>query len=265
VGGNVARLGPLLAGPLLAGVLWPGRRVVLAVAAPLLVYWSVIAPVRDLAQLIGDPSVHEAYYAPLLSELDARALGRPLRVEVPMTAAHWESVYVAERFPLARGWERQLDTRYAPLFYRPRLDPAEYRDWLSDNGVGFVAVPDVQLDNAGKKEAALVLRGLPYLVEVWRSAHWRLFAMRDPTPLAGLPAHLDALGATSFSLTFPRAGRVRVLVRFTPYWAITAGRGCVGPAAGGWTAVSAPGPGRISVGIRFAISRVRATTSRCVD
>jgi hypothetical protein len=54
-------------------------------------------------------------------------------------------------------------------------------------------------------------------------------------------------------------------VRFTPYWSLTSGEGCVGPAPGGWTAVTAFGHEHISVGIRFAWSRVRARDRRCVD
>ena len=43
---------------------------------------------------------------------------RPLgRVEVVPTAFHWEAAYVAPAFPLARGWERQLDTANNSIFY----------------------------------------------------------------------------------------------------------------------------------------------------
>ena len=267
VGGNAARLGPLVAGPIVVAVLWDRRGALLAVAVPVLAYWSVVTPVRDVASLAGDPSVHEAYYAPLLSELGARADGRPLRVEIPLTAAHWEANYVAARFSLARGWERQLDTRYAALFYRPSLSPGAYRAWLLDNAVSYVAVPDVRLDAAGRLEARLIAGGLPYLAPVWRSAHWRLYAVRGAAPLAGPPAVLTSLGDDSFGLSFPRPARVVVRVRFTPYWAVVVrpgpGRACVGPAPGGWTAVSSPAAGSLRIGIRFAPDRIRATSARC--
>ncbi len=123
----------------------------------------------------------------------------------------------------------------------------------------------MRLDAAGRPEAALIARGLPYLALVWRSAHWRLYAVRGATPLASAPATLTALGSDSFALAVPRAARVQVRVRYTPYWAITAGRGCVGPAPDGWTAVSAAGPGRVVVGIRFALSRIQSRRPRCVD
>ena len=264
MGGNVERLGALIAGPLLVGALWGRRAVLLALLVPVLAYWSLVASVRDLASLVGDPSVHAAYYAPLLGELAARAHGRPLRVEIPLTGAHWESAYVAERYSLARGWERQLDTRYGALFYGTTLSPAAYHAWLRDNAVAYVAVPDVRLDSAGRQEARLVAAGLPYLSQVWRSAHWRLYAVRDAAPLASAPATLTALGNDGFALALPRAATVVVRVRYTPYWAIVNGRGCVAPAGGGWTQIASRAPGRVVVGIRFALTRIGSHATRCV-
>lgn len=177
MGGNAARLGPLLAAPLLAGVLWTGRRKALLLLAPVLLYWQIVTPVRDLASIASDPSVHASYYAPLLAELKVLDHGRPAIVEVPLTRAHWEAAYLAghDGVQLARGWERQLDTRYAPLFYRPTLAPSAYRSWLSQNRVRYVALPDSPLDSAGRLEGELVRRGVPYLRPIWHSRHWRLY------------------------------------------------------------------------------------------
>ncbi|HTC60374.1 MAG TPA: hypothetical protein VK691_09700 [Solirubrobacteraceae bacterium] len=177
VGGNAARLGPLLAAPLLAGVLWEKQRVVLLALAPLLLYWQLATPIRDYSSISGDPSVHASYYAPVLAELRGLSHGRPTIVEVPMTAAHWESAYLAghDGVELARGWERQLDTRYAAVFYRRTLSPAAYRGWLAENRVAYVALPDAPLDKAGSLEGRLLAHGLPYLRELWHSEHWRLY------------------------------------------------------------------------------------------
>ena len=98
-------------------------------------------------------------------------------VEVPLTKAHWEAAYLAahDGIELARGWERQLDTRYAAIFYQPTLSPAVYRAWLAENEVQYVALPDAPLDKAGSLEGALIARGLPYLRALWHSKHWRIY------------------------------------------------------------------------------------------
>jgi hypothetical protein len=177
VGGNAARLGPPLAAPLLTGVLWDRRRGVLCLLAPVLLYWQLNTPIGDLSLIAGQPSAKASYYAPLLSEMRHLRHDTPTIVEVPLTAIHAEAAYVAghDQISLARGWDRQLDTRYAALFYRPTLTAAAYRAWLAENRVLYVALPDARLDYAGKEEGALVTRGLPYLREVWRSRHWRLY------------------------------------------------------------------------------------------
>jgi hypothetical protein len=204
VGGNAARLGATLAGPLLVGVLWGNHRMtrkvegpgspasgrlrhplVLLVLAPVLLYWQLETPINDVSSLAGDPSVNAAYYAPLRAEL-RRLDGNPPHsrtiVEVPLTGSHWEAANLAghEGIALARGWERQLDTRYGALFYRPGLTAAAYRAWLAENRVVYVALPDVRLDEAGQAEGALISHGLPYLREVWRSPHWRLYVVGAP-------------------------------------------------------------------------------------
>lgn len=181
MGGNAARLGALLAAPLLAGVLWQRNRRALALLALPLLYWQLATPIRDFAQLASDPSTHASYYKPLLAELRHLRAVEPGAddpiLEVPLTKAHWEAAYLPwhDGVKLARGWERQLDSRYAALFYGPALSAQAYRAWLAANRVRYVALPDAPLDRAGAKEGALVARGLPYLREIWRAEHWRLY------------------------------------------------------------------------------------------
>lgn len=177
MGGNAARLGPLLAPALLAGTMWEGRRRAMLAIAPALLYWQLATPIRDFSQVAGDPSVEAAYYAPLRAELQHLLQGRRAIVEVPLTKAHWEAAHLAghDGIRLARGWERQLDTRYGALFYEPHLSASSYERWLRENRVMYVALPDVPLDKAGRAEGASVASGVPYLREIWRSAHWRLY------------------------------------------------------------------------------------------
>jgi hypothetical protein len=177
LGGNATRLAALLAAPLLAGVLWSRHRLALGLLAPVLLYWMLFTPISNVMALTGNPSVEASYYAPLRAELRVLQHGGPTIVEVPLTAAHWEAANLAghDGVSLARGWERQLDTRYDALFYRPRLTASAYSTWLRENRVAYVALPDTKLDYAGKAEGALVAHGLPYLHEVWHSQHWRLY------------------------------------------------------------------------------------------
>ncbi len=265
VGSNAARLGELVATPLVAGALWTRHRLALALLAPVLLYWQLETPLNDYAALAGDPSVHASYYAPLTAELQRLSPRAPVRVEVPQTGAHWESVYVPRsgRILLARGWERQLDTRFAAPFYAPRLTARAYREWLADNAVAYVALPATRLDYSAAAEGSLIARGLPYLREVWRAPHWRLFAVRAPTPLAQRPAVLTAAGPDWFVLRTPARGDFVVRIRFTPYWALRTGSGCVSEAPGGWTRVRADAAARIVVHVDFALARIFGHGPRC--
>jgi hypothetical protein len=261
VGSNAARLGPLLAGPLAALLWWPRHKGwLIAVALPL-AYFQWQAPIRDVRTSAGDPSVKASYYQPLLSFLGAQP-GPPFRVEIPFTRFHWEAYEVAPRFPLARGWERQLDIRYNGLFYEGPLTPATYDAWLHRLAVRFVAVSDADLDYSAHKETALIDRGLPYLRLVFRSAHWHVYAVQDPTPIAQGAARLRALGPSSLTLQATRPGTVRLRVRFTPYWTLGQGSGCVVD-AGGFTSLRLRSAGPVSLVTRFSLGRIGATSPRC--
>jgi hypothetical protein len=269
MGGNAARLGAVLGGPIAALLLWPGRRAVLALLALPLLYWMLSSPVDDVRRAASDPSVHASYYDGLLAYMkDQQASDGPFRIEIPFTDNHWESARVAPTVPLARGWERQLDQKVNPLFYGEGardLTPEKYRAWLDENAVRYVALADAAVDYSAAHEAALIRSGrATYLHEVWHDTHWRVFAVADPTPLAtGAPgARVTALDADRVDLTAPRAGTVRLSIRWSPYWHLTRGLGCVRK-HGDWTdvVVNSPGPARISAG--FSLSRVRATSERC--
>jgi hypothetical protein len=261
VGSNAARLAPLLGGPL-AALLWFKRRNVWLVLAALpLLYLQWQAPIRDVRTSANDPSASRAYYQPLLSFL-ARRPGPPFRVEIPFTQFHWEAYQVAPSFPLARGWERQLDIKYNPLFYRTRLSPATYNAWLHENAIRFVAVSDARLDYAARAENALLARKLPYLQLALRTRHWRVYAVRNPTPIAQGAATLSALGPNSLTLRAARPGTVLVRVHFTPYWALGEGRGCVEP-AGDFTRLVVRRAGTIRLVIRFSLGRIGSRSPRC--
>jgi hypothetical protein len=273
VGANSDRLGALVAGPVAVCVLAGGslsdrRTRVLLVLAPFLLYWQANAPVADFAAAASDPAVHASYYTPLLSELRILRVGysaRPARIEVVPITDHWEARWVAPHAMLARGWERQLDRYRDALFYDEStpLTPARYRAWLSEQAVSYVALPDAALDYSALSEARLLRKAPGYLREVWRSAHWRLFAVLGADPLAQPPSLLTQLSSDSFTVTSPRAGTFTVRVHFTPYWALASGHGCVRRAPGDWTALQARGAGPLRVVIDFSFARVLDHGPRC--
>ncbi len=274
VGGNADRLGSLFAGPIaacvLAGAAPRSRRgLALLVLAPFLFYWQINAPLADFSSASSNPAVHSAYYAPLLGELRALGVGygaRPTRIEAVPTSAHWEARWLAPQVMLARGWERQLDQYRNDLFYEEPtpLTPARYQTWLRENSISYIALPDAALDYSADAEARLLRQSLPsYLREVWRSPHWRLFAVINPRPLVSAPATLSSLSEDSLALQAPRTGDYIVRVHFTPYWALASGSGCVTQAPGDWTEIQAHRPGTLHLVIRFSLGRVFSQGPRC--
>lgn len=282
VGGNVDRLGALVAGPVLAYALAGrrgaqgqrpiGRRLRLLaplLLAPALLYWQVNAPVDDALSAAGDAAAQRSYYTPLLAELQRLGIGydaRPARIEIVATRDHAEARWVAAHVSIARGWERQLDTLRNGLFYAAgsaRLGATSYAAWLRESAISYVALPDAPLDYSADAEGRLVREAPAYLHEVWRSAHWRLFAVAAPAPLAQPPSVLTRLGGDSFTLRAPSAGSYVVRVRFTSYWALASGRGCVSRAPGDWTTVQARAAGPVRVAIDFSLARVFEDGPRC--
>ena len=257
LGSNVLRLGMLFEGPLLACVLWVRSRRLAVVAGALLLVWQWFPAISAISGAAGDPSTRPEYFRPLLAYLNSHA-GTVGRIEIPSTRNHWEAAYVAPRFPLARGWERQLDVRYDPLFYGGRLSAAGYHSWLRRSAVRYVAVPDAPLDPSAKAEVALIDSRPPYLRLVHRDAHWRVFAVSRPLPLVTGAGRLLGFGPSSFALAATRLGSTTVRVHYTPFWRVVAGSGCVEATGAGWTRVVAPAGGQVKVAIRFSAEQLVA-------
>jgi hypothetical protein len=168
---------------------------------------------------------------------------------------------------LARGWQRQLDVDRNPLFYDGRLTAARVRRWLDREAVAFVAVPRVGFDAAGETEARLVTAGrVPGLRLVWRSPDWRLYAVDGARPLAApgpAGATVTALDPDEVRLHARRPGEVRLAVRFTPYWRLAEGRGCVRRGPDDRTLLRLKAAGAVRLVTTFALGRIRAQGPRC--
>jgi hypothetical protein len=264
MGGNVVRLGTAFVAPalLLAGRRASrSRRAALVAILVVAAAWQWIDPFTQAAHGWGDPSARADYYRPLIRAVSAQG-GPAGRVEVPFTRDHWETVFLARHFALARGWERQLDRRLNPLFYDKSLDPDAYHRWLRANAVRYVALPDVPMDGAGRAEAALVRSRPSFLVPVWRGPHWQLFRVRDPVPLATGAVTDVQLDQTGLRLTATRPGAIVARVRWSPYWTVVAGAGCVAR-HGDWTLVRAWRPGSLVLTVRFSVGRLLDEPPSC--
>ncbi len=273
MGSNVERYGVLLAGPLLlcalavpalepagavagtarGGGRWP-LTVLRALALSAIGVWIVWGPWRETAAVAGSPASTASYYAPVERYLASHDGGLK-RVEVPLTRSHWEASFLAESVPLARGWEKQLEERYDSVLLSKGLTAGSYRRWLDEQAVAYVALPDVPLDGSSAAEGKLIESGLPYLEPVFESQHWRVWAVREPTPLLAGPARLTALGSEGFALDAKAPARLLARVHYTPYFAVKSGDASVTEAPGGWTYVDAKAAGRIAVAARFSLGR----------
>jgi hypothetical protein len=252
LGGNVGRLEDVAALPLAVGLLWLRPALVLGIATfPLVMsQWSPAWGAVESSSTVA--STHKSFFAPLDAVLHRIQPGPAAgRIEVVPTEYHWESAYVAEVMPLARGWERQLDVADNPLFYEPgALTPAAYRHWLIDNGVQLVALPLAPIDEAGRAEARLVTSGLvPGLVRIWINPDWELFRVVDSPGIVSGPARLLSISDGSVLLNAEAPGSVTVRIRFNSDWTLSGGAGCVTSAGGRWIVVDVPGAERFRLSL----------------
>ncbi len=266
IGSNAPRLGALLLGPIAALTLLERRPRLLALVALPLAYWQIAAPLTDLRNGSGSPSTQASFYAPLLAQLDQRTDGAPVRIEIPATRERWEAAYVAERYSLTGGWLRQLETGDLPLFTEGDLTPAGYRSWLTDHGASYVALPDAVLDYESEEVGQLLRHAhLPFLHEVWSDEEWTLWEVRPRggggfvpgQALADGGARVSELGPDEFTVTVPGPGEYLIRMRYSPYFEVTAGSGCVEGSGDDSTLLTVPGsagPEAVRVQARLSLA-----------
>jgi hypothetical protein len=243
LGANLTRFGMYAAAPALLAV--GVRRRLLVATLPALLFWQWSPALDAILRSRSDPSVERSYYAPLLGHLAAVGAEEG-RIEIVPTARHWETAYVAARYPIARGWERQLDIRFNELFYDDELTPLEYYAWLREQGVDRVALADAPLDDAGKREAELIESGLPYLRPVWSDRHWRVWEVVGATGLVDGPAEVVEMDAGTVVLDVRVRGDVTLRVRESAFWRSDPPV-CIEPTEDGWVVLRDAPVGRIEV------------------
>lgn len=223
------------------------RVLAVAIVVPFAV-WQWAPSQKIVTSPSASPWTTKSFYQPLIAELHALSPG-PVRVEIPPTLDHWESAYVAPYISLARGWERQLDIADNPLFYtQGALTPASYEAWLDSEGVTYVALPDAPLDYAAVAEGKLLhSQRLRALVPVWSNPDWRVWRVDGSPGLVTGPASLTSLGPDHLLLHVQAPGSITIRVRYTAFWSMAVGAGCVGPGPDGWTDVQASHAGTIEL------------------
>ena len=266
LGQNALRPGVVLGPALLVLYARPRapRAAVVAIAVALL-YLQWLPAVRAVEEARGDPSTSAAFHDEVLRFLRDRAEPGE-RLEVPLTRNHWEATYLAQAYPLARGWHRQLDRKVNPLFYDAEhpLTAARYERWLRENAVRWVALPTAPLDFSAEAEKGLLLNGQPFLEPRRTSANWSIWEVRDPEPPVSGAATLTATGADGFDLEATRPGPVLVRQHSTPYWTVADGAGCVSKdEASGWTRVDVRRAGIVRVRARFTARGALRREPRC--
>ena len=266
LGSNAIRLGAIFAGPVMALALYRRRPVVLLLLAAPLLWWQWSATIRDVAAAAGDPATEAAYFEPLVAELEARDGGSPIRVEIPPTRSRWESVYVAERVPIARGWLRQMESGDLHRFTDGRLTASSYGKWLHAQGVDYVALPDAELDFLAEDEAALLAAGgLDFLRLVWSNDHWRLWKVAPGDRQSIRP---DAIGPGGYAVSVPGPGSYLIRMRWSPYLGIVSGEGCLQPQGRESTLLTVPagaGAERIEVRASLTIAGLLRREPACGD
>jgi hypothetical protein len=177
---------------------------------------------------------------------------------------HWETYYVAKQFPLARGWERQVDLDRNAVLYAP-LTEAAYHRWLDQNAVRYVALPDAPLDPSGQNEAALLRTPPAWLAPVYADSHWRVWEVTDSTGLASGVGHLTDVDTASFTIQTDRAGWTEVRLHWTGMWHTNSPAVCLAPTVDGWTGVLFRSAGQATVDARLALPGSTDASSRACE
>ena len=190
------------------------------------------------------------------------------RVEVVPARDHREAAILAPYINMARGWNRQADVERGRLFYEGHGGTAEpeggfsasaYKAWLSQWAVGFVVLVNGEPDGPAKLEHALVTSGPSYLQPVWEDANWKIYRVKNATPLVDRPATVVSADGANLVVRMPRAGEVTVRIAFSPW--LWAENGCLTD-DGEFTRLTVEQPGDVRISSAYG-GPSRETALRC--
>ncbi len=253
LGGNVVRLGWLVAGPAATLTLGRHRRTMVPAIVAVSLIWN--GAYISMAFMPADRTASASYYDSLVSYLDT--LPQPLRVEVVPTQTFAQADSLALRIDgIARGWNTQLDRALNPEFYTGRLDADTYHGWLLEHAVSIVALPLGRLRDMSLDEAAVIQSRPTYLREVWKNDDWQVYAVADASPLVENGATVVDVQPDELTIDATRAGWSTLKFRFTDLYSVSAGAACIAPTDEGWIRIFVEQPGRIRLTIALSIDAV---------
>ncbi|WP_432010348.1 MFS transporter [Streptomyces cucumeris] len=230
IGTNISRLGMIFGGVVLIAMLPSLRRppraelrstpsgrrwTALVLALTTVTVWQGVKTGDDIVHTTPSASWAREL-APLVDALKREKAERA-RVEMIPVRSHREASALAPYVNLARGWSRQADLERNPLFYDDTLNEASYHSWLKRWAVHYVVLSADDPDTAAEDEVELLATDLPYLREVWSDDNWKLYAVKDPTPMAEPPATVERAGAEQLVLKVRARGPVLIRVPYSPW------------------------------------------------
>jgi len=260
LGGNVVRLGWLVAGPIAALTLRSRRKLLVPVIVAAALVWngSYIA----MAFSPADRSADAGYYESLADFLDTST--HVQRVEVVPTETFGQADVLALRTNgIARGWETQLDRELNPELYTGELDAATYQRWLHANSVSLVALPLGAVRPTSQDEVAVIRSHPAYLRLVWSNADWQTYEVVDATPLADRGATVVDVEPESLVIDAPRSGWTTVKYRYTDLYQVESGAACINASPDGWIQMLVRSPGRITLAIDVTAGALLQDPTTC--
>jgi hypothetical protein len=232
IGSNIERLAVLFTAPVLICCARLPRPLLLA-ALVLVGWWSTRPVLTDLHDA-GTLAAERSAASQLVGTLHGMG---PItgRIEVVPFLDHGESSTVAAAWPLARGWERQVDVSRNATLYDGTLTPSRYYAWLRAHAVQYVALGRGRHDFGAQHELKLLAHPPAYLVPVHVDGEWTVWRVTGATPIVAAPGRLVSVAADSMTLSRPSTGDVTVNVHPNHWWHVSGGACIAGSSDAGIT------------------------------
>ena len=258
LGGNVVRLGWLMAAPAAVLSIHKFRRTILPIFVAFAVIWGW--SYVSLGFVPADASANPQYYDALADFVATQPAGQ--RVEVLADKSFRYADELALKINIARGWETQVDRELNPEFYG-NLTADAYHAWLLRNSVSIVAVPEAEVLPIAQDERKIVEAGQSFLKLVWSSSSWRVYAVTDASPLADNGAAVTAIAAESLTIFAPKVGTTTIRFHYTKLYRVESGSACISSSPEGWIQLRVLQPG--TVVLKVSLRAVAAATVSGTD